>query len=117
MRLADKIELLRKNILGKKYSLSVAFVDEEKSRAINKKYRRKNKPTNVLSFAFSKESGELVLCKKVIQKEAKNLGKTSSDWLTFLIIHGMLHLKGLDHGEAMEKLENKHFARAKNLNS
>ena len=108
MRLPDKIERLKKDILGKKYSLSVGFVDENKSREINKKYRKKDKPTNVLSFSLRKNEGELVFCKTVIQREAKELRKNFNEWLIFLVIHGMLHLKGMTHGSIMEKAEKKH---------
>lgn len=110
MRLANIIEKLKKEILGKEYSLSVGFADEARSQEINKQYRKKDKPTNVLSFAFDKNSGELVLCKPLIKKEAKMLERKFDDWLVFLIIHGMLHLKGLDHGPKMEKLEKKYLA-------
>ena len=113
MRLSQKIEILKKDILGKKYSLSVGFVDEARSRSINHKYRGKNKPTNVLSFALHRDEGELVLCKNVIKQEAKLQKRGFNNWLIFLLVHGMLHLKGFDHSPQMEKLENKHFARAK----
>ena len=96
---------LKNDILGKKYSLSIAYVSEKKSREINKKYRGKNRPTNVLSFSLRKNEGELVLCPDVIKREAKEFDKTFEQFLGFLVIHGMLHLKGLDHGKKMEKLE------------
>ena len=107
MRFAEKIESIKKEILGKEYSLSIAYVSEAKSRELNKKYRKKDKATNVLSFALGKNTGELVLCKSIIQKEAKSkkFGKNFPELLIFLVIHGMLHLKGLRHGTKMEKLE------------
>lgn len=112
MRFAGKIESLKSDILGRNYSLSIAYVSENKSREINKKYRKENKATNVLSFALRKDEGELVLCKAIIKKEAKNFSRTFSKWLGFLIVHGMLHLKGFKHGKKMEKLEKKYFSRA-----
>lgn len=96
---------IKNDILGKKYSLSIAFIGEKKSREINKEYRKKDEATNILSFALRKDVGELVLCKTVIKKEAKNFNKTFEGWLGFLVIHGMLHLKGLEHSKKMEKLE------------
>ena len=98
-------EKIKNDILGKRYELSIAFVSEKKSREINKKYRKKDKPTNVLSFPLRKNEGELVLCKTVIKKEAENLNRNLQEWLGFLVIHGMLHLKGFEHGRKMEKLE------------
>jgi len=113
MRFESKIKKIRNDILGKEYSLSVAYVSEKKSQEINKKYRKKDRATNVLSFALRKNEGELVLCKTLIRKEAKSSGKNFEEWLGFLVIHGMLHLKGLKHGKKMEKLEKKYLSRTK----
>ncbi|MFA5778373.1 MAG: rRNA maturation RNase YbeY [Candidatus Paceibacterota bacterium] len=99
---------IKKDILGKNYSLSLAFVDSEESRNINKKYRGKNKPTNILSFLLHKNEGEIVMCPQVIKREAKSFGKTFSQFLGFLVIHGMLHLKGMEHSSTMEKAEEKY---------
>ena len=99
---------IKNDILGKKYSLSIALIDEKKSREINKKYRNKDKATNVLSFAFSKNEGEILLCSSVIKKEAKNFEKTFSQFMGFLVIHGMLHLKGMEHSSKMERAEQKY---------
>ncbi|MFA6257860.1 MAG: rRNA maturation RNase YbeY [Candidatus Paceibacterota bacterium] len=100
--------LLKEDILGKKYSLSIAFVSKKESQKINKKYRNKNKPTNILSFLLSKKEGEIILCPDIIKKEAKNFERTFSQFLGFLVIHGMLHLKGLEHSSTMELLEEKY---------
>lgn len=99
---------LKNEILGNKYSLSIAYISERKSQELNKKYRKKNKPTNVLAFPLDKTSGEILLCKPVIRREAKNFDRTFEEFLGFLIIHGMLHLKGYDHGRIMERLESKY---------
>ena len=104
---------MKNEILGKNYSLSLALVDKKISKEINKKYRKKNKPTNILSFSLRKNEGEIVLCKAVIKKEAKSFKKTFSQFLGFLVIHGMLHLKGLEHGKKMEKEEKKYLSRTK----
>ena len=106
---------IKNDILGKRYSLSIAFVNEKKSREINKKYRKKDKATNVLSFPLRKNQGELVLCKTIIKKEAKKFDRTYDSWLFFLVIHGMLHLKGMRHGSIMEKAEKKYLSRTKFL--
>ena len=101
-------EKIKNDILGKEYSLSIAFISEKKSRELNKNYRDKDKPTNVLSFAFSKKEGELLLCKSVIKKETKIFGRNYGELLGFLVIHGMLHLKGMRHGAIMERAEEKY---------
>ncbi len=110
-----EFEKIKRDILGKEYSLSIAYVSEKKSRKINKRYRNIDKPTNVLSFALRKNVGELILCKSVIRKELKKFNKTFEQLLGFLVIHGMLHLKGMTHGVRMEKAEKKYLSRTKFL--
>ncbi|KKR78510.1 MAG: putative rRNA maturation factor [Candidatus Nomurabacteria bacterium GW2011_GWA2_40_9] len=100
-----KFKNIKNDILGEDYSLSIAYVTEKKSREINKKYRNIDKPTNVLSFALYKNMGELVLCKSIIRKELKKFNKTFEQLLGFLVIHGMLHLKGMQHSSRMERAE------------
>lgn len=99
---------MKNDILGSAYSLSIAFVDEKTSHEINKKYRDKDKPTNVLSFSLRKNEGELILCPRVVKREAKNFDKTFTQFLSFLVIHGMLHLKGHEHSSTMERAEEKY---------
>ncbi len=100
---------IKNDVLGESYSLSIAFVGEKKSQEINKTYRGKDRPTNVLSFPLSKSEGEIILCLSLIKKESldvdKNFGKNFRDLLCFLVIHGMLHLKGMEHSSRMEREE------------
>ena len=100
-----EFEKIKQDILGKRYSLSIAYVSEKKSRELNKRYRKIDKATNVLSFALHKDVGEIILCKSVIRKELKKFDRTFEQLLGFLVIHGMLHLKGMTHGTKMEKFE------------
>jgi probable rRNA maturation factor len=100
--------IIKNDILGAKYSLSMAFVGEKISKELNKKYRGKNKPTNILSFCLSKKDGEIVICPKVVKREAKNFDRTFPEFLGFLVIHGMLHLKGMEHSSRMEIAEEKY---------
>lgn len=98
-----KIEKIKNDILGKNYDLSVVFVSENKIRSLNKKYRKINKPTDVLSFSLSKNLGEILICKKIAQKKKNPV--------LFLVIHGMLHLKGLEHSDKMEAYERTYYNR------
>jgi len=106
---------IKNDILGKKYSLSLAFISVKKSRQLNKRYRGEDKATNILSFPLSKNEGEILICKEVARKDAPKFDKTSSQFLGFLVIHGMLHLKGMRHGSIMEKAEKKYLSRIKFL--
>lgn len=98
---------MKETILGKEYDLSVAYVTPKESHRLNKTYRKKDKPTNVLSFPFSKTSGELVLDLATARADAPNFDMTERVFIIYLVIHGMLHLKGYDHGSTMEREERK----------
>ena len=102
---------LKDAILGKRYDLSIAFVSPIESHAINMRMRGKDKPTNVLSFSLSPKSGEIILCLSEVAKGAKEFDRTKESFLAFLVIHGMLHLKGMEHGSTMEAEEKKFCAK------
>lgn len=96
---------MKEKILGKGYELSISFVSPKESQKLNLTYRGKNNPTNVLSFELTKKSGELVLQPACVKRDAKNFDMDYPNFLAFLLIHGMLHLKGMQHGSTMEKQE------------
>ncbi len=99
--------LIKNAILGKNYELSVVFTGDTLSRNLNKTHRGIDKPTNVLSFPLSKTEGEIFLNTKRAKSEARAFGDTYVPFVGFLFIHGLLHLKGMDHGTAMERVEKK----------
>jgi len=99
---------IKKDILGKDYSLSLAFIGEKKMKELNTKYRNKNKATNILSFTLSKKEGEILICPMIAKKEIKKFSRTYGELLQLLVIHGMLHLKGMEHSSRMEVLEEKY---------
>ncbi len=102
----------KNKILGKNYELSLVFIGGKEIQNINKKYRNINKPTDILSFPISKNSGEMFICEKDSKKEAKKFEREYKNFLSFLFIHGAVHLLGYDHGNKMEKEEikyRKHF--------
>ncbi len=102
---------IKNAILGKGYDLSIAFVGPAQSKKLNATYRGKNNPTNVLSFPNSKKSGEIVICMQVARREAPTFNMALRNFLAFLVIHGMLHLKGYAHGGTMETAERKYMKR------
>ena len=67
--------LIKESILGKDYSLSVAFISKIQSKKINNEYRKKNNPTNILSFPLSKKEGEILICPDVVKTETKKFDK------------------------------------------
>ncbi len=96
---------IKDKVLGKRYELSVAFVSPEKIRALNRRYRRINTSTDILSFALSRDSGELYLSMPDVSRKAREFGMSVRNYLGYLFIHGLLHLEGLDHGRTMDRLE------------
>jgi len=95
---------LKEKVLGKSYELSLVFVGKATSHKLNALYRDKDKPTNVLSFPLSKTSGEIFI----------DLSFTDHS-VIFLFIHGLLHLKGMQHGATMEREEKKLLAHVQTL--
>lgn len=97
--------------------VTVRLVDEAESHALNLQYRGKDKSTNVLSFPFEAPAGmeldllgDLVICRQVVEKEAKEQDKPLEAHWAHMVVHGSLHLLGYDHieddeAEEMESLE------------
>jgi probable rRNA maturation factor len=102
--LFDQIKLA---VLGPEYELSLVFVTPKKIQALNKTYRKIDQPTDILSFPLSKTSGEIFICKSEARKMAKEFDRSYDNFILFLFIHGLVHLKGHDHGAQMEKVEEK----------
>ena len=86
-------------------------------RALNRDFRGKDKPTNVLSFPGGGDyRGDIAIAYGVTRREAKAAGKSFADHATHLVVHGVLHLAGHDHerpkdAKVMEPLEVKILAR------
>ncbi|MBI3442474.1 MAG: rRNA maturation RNase YbeY [Candidatus Sungbacteria bacterium] len=84
--------------------ITVVSVSAKESLALNRAYRKKRTPANVLSFFYSREYGEIMVCPVLIRAEAKARGNSFEYQMTWMIIHGMLHLAGIHH-EASAKAE------------
>lgn len=98
----------KNTILGKKYELSILFAGESLCRKLNKQFRDKDYATNILSFPLSETSGEIVINLKKVRKDALEFERSYENFLAYLLIHGMLHLKGYDHGSTMDSEEIKY---------
>jgi probable rRNA maturation factor len=96
---------LKKRALGDRYELSLVFVGDARSRSLNVRYRGKTYTPNVLSFPLDDEHGEIFLNLKQAKREHKARGESFEYYVGLLVVHGMLHLKGMKHGSTMEKQE------------
>ena len=101
--------------------LGVRLAGNDEVQALNKQYRGKDKPTNILSFGADVDAahwppgeplpfGDVILAHGVVEAEAADYGKEIESHLSHLIVHGVLHLAGYDHEDAktadeMEALE------------
>lgn len=101
--------------------LTIRITGRRESAALNEQYRHKSGPTNVLSFPFETPPGigcdgaegsalaallgDLVICAPLVQSEAQAQAKTARAHWAHLVIHGVLHLLGLDHLTPEEALE------------
>lgn len=97
--------------------VTIRVVDHTESQSLNRNYRGKDKPTNVLSFPFeapehlhSDYLGDLVICAPVVRSEAREQHKSLVSHWAHMVVHGLLHLQGYDHqtdvqAEEMEQLE------------
>lgn len=97
--------------------VTIRIVDEAESRDLNRRYRDKDQPTNVLSFAYDTGQfteagllGDVVICAPVLKQEARSQSKGIDAHWAHMIVHGILHLCGYEHdrqssAEAMEALE------------
>jgi probable rRNA maturation factor len=103
--------------------VAVALIDDRAMQKLNKTYRGKDKPTNVLSFPAGEADstratrplGDVAIALGTVKREAKAQGKSVGDHLTHLMVHAVLHLLGYDHesdpdAEEMEALERKALA-------
>jgi len=108
-KIAKKVLMKERN---SNLNLSIALVGPNIIKGLNKRYRKKNRPTDVLSFTYNKGSGEVVICPQVIRENAKKFRTTFKKELDRVLIHGILHLLGYDHEKSaaeakkMEKKQN-----------
>jgi probable rRNA maturation factor len=87
-----------------RWALSIQIVGAMRSRSLNARYRSKDQPTNVLSFAGAGRApdgrfflGELVICAPIVAREARAQHKSLEAHWAHMTIHGVLHLLGFDH--------------------
>ncbi len=92
-------ELKRRKLFKQNTNLAICWANPSKIRKLNAEFRGKDQPTDVLSFGSIMPNylGELVLCENVLRKNARQNGFRFQLEVTYILIHGVLHLLGMDH--------------------
>jgi probable rRNA maturation factor len=101
--------------------ISLAFVNKEEIKKLNKKFRKKNKATDVLSFNLNEPDclGEIVICLDIVKENAKKYGVSAKQETIKVFVHGILHLLGYDHektekeAKIMEKRQDLYLSKIK----
>jgi len=103
--------------LAKGAKVTLRYVAEAEGRRLNREFRGKDYATNVLTFIYSARplEGDIVICAPVVAREAKAQGKALAAHHAHLLVHGLLHLQGMEHERAadaqrMERRERKVLA-------
>ncbi len=116
------------NYLGySDFAISIVLLDEHDMQGYNKKFRNKDKPTDILSFPYhpnlkagekinpqsdeDKNLGDILVCPQFIQNDLERWNQTFEQRINVLLVHGICHLLGYDHiqdadYEVMQKKEN-----------
>jgi len=100
------------------WDISLVFAGERRAQNLNIALRGKDYVPNVLSYETggprpkaAAGSGEIIICPAVARQQAPAYGMPYADFVAYLFIHGLLHLKGYPHGATMEKYERGNLAR------
>ena len=129
-RAAEAAQAVAPELANPRLSASLLFTSDEEIHALNRDWRQRDKPTNVLSFPMLERDdlldlaldgppellGDIALAHETCAREAAEKGVPLEDHAAHLIVHGLLHLAGYDHelseadAEAMEALETKALA-------
>jgi len=91
--------------LAQDADVTLRIVNQTEGRRLNREFRGKDYPTNVLTFAYSDQrplAGDIVLCAPVVRREAQAQQRSLTAHYAHLVVHGILHLQGYDHQRAVE---------------
>jgi probable rRNA maturation factor len=98
------LKVLKKEKIKK--NIGIALVNRKEIQSLNKQYRKKNNPTDVLSFGSIHDAlPQIVICPKEVEKNARKDKISFKKELASVLIHGILHLSGLDHKTKEEEIK------------
>jgi probable rRNA maturation factor len=98
--------------IPKEFHFSIAVVSDQTMHDLNRTYRKKDKPTDVLAFRYDDSSGEIVLSADRLRAQAKMYGHTVTVETAYMLVHGILHILGWDHESDSEEndMKSKEYA-------
>ena len=106
------VEWVRTGLANKNSGITVRIVDAAEMQQANFQWRGQDKPTNVLSFPaeFPPEAGvsylgDILVCAEILERESTAQGKELNDHWAHILVHGVLHLQGYDHGNDHDALQ------------
>lgn len=107
-----KVAGIKNEILMSEYFLTIHIVSIKEIIKLNHEWRKKDEPTDILSFPYSDNEGEIFISTEIAKLRHKKYGQSYENFILFLLIHSMYHLLGYEHGPEMDNLEalarNKH---------
>ncbi len=84
--------------------VDVSFIDDPLIRALNKKFRKIDRATDVLSFCYGSNEGEILISVETASRNASRYKVSLDDELKRLLIHGCLHILGYDHARKSDRI-------------
>ena len=96
---------IKEAVVGKDYHVSLVFPTLKLATDLHQQWKKKPGPANILSFELDDTAGEIFISLSQARRECKNYDRDYHNYLLFLFIHGLFHLKGYTHGSTMEKQE------------
>ncbi|MDI6845145.1 MAG: rRNA maturation RNase YbeY [Candidatus Saccharicenans sp.] len=111
-RLKQLLEKLCRSYRVQRAEVVLTLVGRRAIHSLNRRYRRKDRPTDVLSFPIGEKGpdgkfylGDIIICPEVARKQARKQGHSLLREMEILTIHGFLHLLGFEHYKGMEEEE------------
>jgi len=96
---------MKDEVLGKDYELSLVFVGDAAAKKLNMEHRGADYVPNVLAFELDRTSGEIFIDPIEAKRQAPDFNRTHFNFIAFLYVHALCHLKGMEHGSRMERTE------------
>lgn len=106
--IVKSVKYLFPSNIVRKLNLEIVFVNNKEIKRLNKLFLKKNSATDILCFKYDPYSLELIVSIEEVKKQSKKFNSTPEKELLFVLLHGILHFKGLD--------DNTEFKRKKMLN-